>query len=164
MPGYRERMTAHDPVVVALRTVLPPGAVLDDPDVVGSYARDQAMFAAAGRPRAVAMPRTADEVAAVLRVASEHRVPVVPRGAGSGLTGAANGLDGGIQLVLTGMDRILEIDPDNRLAVVEPGVVDLPTCARRWRRRGCSTRRTRPATTGAPSAATCPPTPAACAA
>lgn len=116
-------MTARDPVVAALRTVLPPGAVLDDPDVVGSYARDQAMFAAAGLPRAVAMPRTAEEVAAVLRVASEHRVPVVPRGAGSGLTGAANGLDGGIQLVLTGMDRILEIDPDNRLAVVEPGVV-----------------------------------------
>jgi glycolate oxidase len=116
-------MGAPDPVVAALRSVLPAGAVLDDPDVVGSYARDQAMFTAAGLPRAVALPRTADEVAAVLRVASEHRVPVVPRGAGSGLAGAANGLDGGIQLVLTGMDRILEIDPENRLAVVEPGVV-----------------------------------------
>ena len=116
-------MGAPDPVVAAMRSVLPAGAVLDDPDVVGSYARDQAMFTAAGLPRAVALPRTADEVAAVLRVASENRVPVVPRGAGSGLAGAANGLDGGIQLVLTGMDRILEIDPDNRLAVVEPGVV-----------------------------------------
>ena len=116
-------MTAADPVVAALRAVLPAGAVLDDPDVVRSYARDQAMFAPAGQPRAVALPRCTDEVAAVLRVATEHRVPVVPRGAGSGLSGAANGLDGGIQLVLTGMDRILEIAPADRLAVVEPGVV-----------------------------------------
>ncbi|MFL6128676.1 MAG: FAD-binding oxidoreductase [Mycobacteriales bacterium] len=116
-------MGVPDPVVTALRSVLPPGAVIDDPDVLPSYARDQAMFAAAGLPGAVALPRSAAEVAAVLRVAAGHRVPVVPRGAGSGLTGAANALDGSIQLVLTGMDRIVEIDPDNRLAVVEPGVV-----------------------------------------
>ena len=52
-------------------------------------------------------------------------MPIVPRGAGSGLTGAANGVDGAVTVVLTRMNRILEIDEGNRLAVVQPGVVNL---------------------------------------
>lgn len=112
-----------DPVLVELRAGLPADAVLDDPDVVRSYARDQAMFAPAGTPRAVALPATTEQVQHVVRVAARHRVPVVPRGAGSGLAGAANAVDGGIQLVLTRMDRILRIDPQDRLVEVEPGVV-----------------------------------------
>jgi glycolate oxidase subunit GlcD len=114
-----------DPVLADLRAGLPDGAVLDDPDVVGTYARDMAMFAPSQQPRCVVFARDVEQVRHVVRVAAAHRVPVVPRGAGSGLAGSSNGVTGGITLVLTRMDRIVEIDPANRLAVVEPGVVNL---------------------------------------
>ncbi|MBI1758523.1 MAG: FAD-binding protein [Actinobacteria bacterium] len=114
-----------DVVVSELRAGLPDGAVVNEPDLVASYARDMAMFAPSEQPRCVAFARSTADVRHVMRVAARHRVPVVPRGAGSGLAGAANGVAGGITLVLTRMDAIVEIDPANRLAVVEPGVVNL---------------------------------------
>ena len=107
-----------------LQDALGPDSVLTDPDVTASYARDQAMFADAGQPAAVVLPRSTEEVSAVLRLASRHGVPVVPRGAGSGLVGAANAVDGCITLVLTRMDAVLEVAPADRLAVVQPGVVN----------------------------------------
>ncbi|MCW2582071.1 MAG: glcD [Klenkia sp.] len=100
------------------------GSVLTDPDVTAAYARDQAMLAESGTPAAVVLPRSTDEVSAVLRIASAHGVPVVPRGAGSGLAGAANAIDGAITLVLTRMDAVLEVSTADRLAVVQPGVVN----------------------------------------
>src|SRR5215211_497942 len=66
------------------------------------------MLVEAGLPAAVALPRSTEEVSAVLRLASRHGIPVVPRGAGSGLVGAANAIDGGITLVLTRLDAVLE--------------------------------------------------------
>jgi glycolate oxidase len=107
-----------------LQDALGPDSVLTDPDVTAAYARDQAMLAEAGVPAAVVLPRSTEEVAAVLRLASRHGVPVVPRGAGSGLVGAANAVDGGITLVLTRMDAVLEVSAADRLAVVQPGVVN----------------------------------------
>ncbi|RBY97360.1 FAD-binding oxidoreductase [Blastococcus sp. TF02-8] len=98
--------------------------VLTDPDVTASYARDQAMLAPAGTPAAVVFPRRTDDVVAVMRVAARHGIPVVPRGAGSGLAGGSNAVDGGITLVMTRMDAVLEISPADRLAVVQPGVVN----------------------------------------
>jgi glycolate oxidase len=114
-----------DRVVADLRAGLPEDAVLDDPDVVASYSRDMAMFAPSGLPRAVVLARSTEEVRHAVRVAAAHRVPLVPRGAGSGLAGSSNGVDGGVTLVLTRMDAVLEVDPANRLAVVQPGVVNL---------------------------------------
>jgi glycolate oxidase len=107
-----------------LQDALGPDSVLTDPDVTAAYARDQAMLVEAGLPAAVALPRSTEEVSAVLRLASRHGVPVVPRGAGSGLVGAANAVDGGITLVLTRMDAVLEVSAADRLAVVQPGVVN----------------------------------------
>ncbi|MCW2508504.1 MAG: glcD, partial [Modestobacter sp.] len=107
-----------------LQDALGPDSVLTDPDVTAAYARDQAMLADAGLPAAVALPRSTEEVSAVLQLASRHGVPVVPRGAGSGLVGAANAVDGGITLVLTRMDAVLEVSAADRLAVVQPGVVN----------------------------------------
>jgi glycolate oxidase subunit GlcD len=107
-----------------LRDALGPDSVLTDPDVTASYARDQAMLAPAGTPAAVVLPRSTADVVAVLRVATRHGVPVVPRGAGSGLTGASNAVDGAITLVMTRMDAVLEIAPADRLVVVQPGVVN----------------------------------------
>ena len=107
-----------------LQDALGPDSVLTDPDVTLGYARDQAMLVEAGLPAAVVLPRSTEEVSAVLRLASRHGVPVVPRGAGSGLVGAANAIDGCITLVLTRMDAVLEVSAADRLAVVQPGVVN----------------------------------------
>ncbi len=74
-------------------------------------------------PEAVVFPGSVEQVSRVLALANERRIPVVPRGAGSGMTGGSIPVDGGIALVLNGFDRILEVDTDNLAAVVEPGVI-----------------------------------------
>ncbi|MFI9046741.1 FAD-binding oxidoreductase [Streptomyces sp. NPDC053427] len=107
-----------------LRAGLPEEALLTDPDVTGSYANDMANFCAAGTPAVVVLPRTVEQVQHVMRTATELRVPVVPQGARTGVSGAANATDGCIVLSLVKMDRILEINPVDRLAVVEPGVIN----------------------------------------
>ncbi|WP_241562017.1 FAD-binding oxidoreductase [Streptomyces hoynatensis] len=111
-------------LVARLREGLPASAVLTDSDVLASYAHDMASFCPAGRAAAVVLPRSVEQVQHVLRTASELRVPVVPQGARTGLSGGANAVDGCVLLSLVRMDRILEIDPVNRFAVVEPGVVN----------------------------------------
>ena len=74
-------------------------------------------------PQAVAFPDSAEQVAAILRLADSHRFPVIPRGAGSGMTGGALPVHGGLVLVTSRMNKILEIDTDNLIAVAEPGVI-----------------------------------------
>lgn len=111
-------------LIARLRAGLPGEAILTDPDVTGAYATDMASFCASGTPAAVVLPRTVEEVQHVLRTATELRVPVVPQGARTGLSGAANASDGCIVLSLVKMDRILEINPVDRIAVVEPGVIN----------------------------------------
>ncbi|MFJ3302681.1 FAD-binding oxidoreductase [Streptomyces sp. NPDC086549] len=103
---------------------LPAEAVLMDPDVTATYANDMASFCPAGAPAVVVLPRTVEQVQHVMRIATELRVPVVPQGARSGLSGGANASEGCIVLSLTKMDRILEINPVDRIAVVEPGVIN----------------------------------------
>ncbi|WP_324784120.1 FAD-binding oxidoreductase [Streptomyces sp. H51] len=118
----RDEVTGN--LIDRLRGGLPADAVLTDPDVTASYANDMASFCPAGAPAAVVLPRTVEQVQHVMRTATELRVPVVPQGARTGLSGAANATDGCIVLSLTRMDRILEINPVDRIAVVEPGVVN----------------------------------------
>lgn len=74
-------------------------------------------------PEAVAFPQSAQEISEVLKAANEHGFPVVPRGAGSGMTGGSLPVRGGLVLVTSRMNRILEIDRENMIAVVEPGVI-----------------------------------------
>ncbi|WNG35138.1 FAD-binding protein [Archangium violaceum] len=107
-----------------LAAVLPPDALVTDSDVLESHRRDQAGWAPAGTPRVLVRPASTAEVQAVLRVASALRVPVVARGAGSGLSGGANAVDGCIVLSLVRMNRILEIDRRGLFAVVQPGVIN----------------------------------------
>ena len=76
-------------------------------------------------PRVVCLPRTREQVRQILETCARHQVPVVPRGAGTGLAGGALPLAEGCVLSLARFNRILEIDPENRLAVVEPGVRNL---------------------------------------
>lgn len=109
-------------VLPALERIVGVDNVRSTPGDVTPYARDATpLFSAA--PDAIVFPRSTADVAAVLGLATEHRVPVVPRGAGSNLCAGTVPLHGGIVLVLTRLDRILEISPDELLARVQPGVV-----------------------------------------
>lgn len=113
-----------DDLLERLSAGLPAEALITDPDVTASYAHDMASFCDAGAPAVVVLPRTVEQVQHVMRTATALRVPVVPQGARTGLSGAANASDGCIVLSLVKMDRILEIDPVDRIAVVEPGVIN----------------------------------------
>ena len=71
----------------------------------------------------VVFPGTAGEISEILKLANQHHFPVVPRGMGTGLTGGSVPIQGGVVLVMTRFNRILEIDQKNLIAVVEPGVI-----------------------------------------
>ncbi len=109
-------------VLEELRRVLPPEALVTDPDRMESYRYDRAMFCPAGMPAAVVLARETAHVQAAVRVAAAAGVPVVPQGARSGLSGAANALDGCIVISLEKMDKILAIEPVDRYVVTQPGV------------------------------------------
>jgi glycolate oxidase len=115
---------APAPVLDSLRAVLAPDELLVDPISFGRYTHDEAVWAPAGAPLAVARPGTAEQVRDVVRACVRHRVAVVPRGAGSGLSGGANAVDGCVVLSTERMAEILAVDPTERLAVVQPGVVN----------------------------------------
>ena len=102
--------------VVGSEHVLTGDAIKDD------YTHDEALTAAPQRPLAVVSPASTDEVAAVLRLADEHHVPVTARGAGTGMSGGCIPRPDGIVVSFERMNRIVEIDTDNFVAVVEPGV------------------------------------------
>ncbi|WP_374684372.1 FAD-binding oxidoreductase [Streptomyces sp. STCH 565 A] len=101
--------------------------MVTDPDIVAGLSHDQAVWAPVGRAVAVVRAKSTDEVQTVVRACLEQAVPVVARGAGtglSGLSGGANAVEGSVILALDGMDRVLEVDELEGLAVVQPGVVN----------------------------------------
>ncbi|HUE31380.1 MAG TPA: FAD-linked oxidase C-terminal domain-containing protein [Mycobacterium sp.] len=100
---------------------LPDGTVVTDPAITEGYRQDRAFDPSAGKPLAVVRPRSTEEVQTVLRWATANRVPVVPRGAGSGLSGGATALDNGIVLSMEKM-RDITIDPVTRTVVCQPGL------------------------------------------
>ncbi|WP_328359499.1 FAD-binding protein [Mycobacterium sp. NBC_00419] len=106
-----------------LAAELPDGVVVTDPDILASYRHDRAADPSAGTPLAVVRPTRTEEVQTVLRWASTHRIAVVPRGAGTGLSGGATALDGGIVLSTEKM-RDITVDPVTRTAVVQPGLLN----------------------------------------
>ncbi|KWV33075.1 FAD-binding oxidoreductase [Micromonospora rifamycinica] len=112
------------PLLDDLRAALGDEAVLTDPDLLRLHRRDEADLCAAGTPLVVVRPRDTAQVAAVVRAAARHGVPVVPQGARTGLAGAANAVDGAVVLSTVAMTTIREIDPVARIAVVQPGVVN----------------------------------------
>ncbi|MEU7616237.1 FAD-linked oxidase C-terminal domain-containing protein [Micromonospora rifamycinica] len=115
---------AGSPLLDDLRAALGDEAVLTDPDLLRLHRRDEADLCAAGTPLVVVRPRDTAQVAAVVRAAARHGVPVVPQGARTGLAGAANAVDGAVVLSTVAMTAIREIDPVARIAVVQPGVVN----------------------------------------
>lgn len=118
------RVTETADAARSLQDVLDPTIVLSDPDLMAGYVHDEAEWAPYEAPLAVVRARTATDVQAVVRWAIEHQAPVVARGAGTGLSGGANSVAGCIVVSLDRMDAVREIDPLERLAVVEPGVIN----------------------------------------
>jgi glycolate oxidase len=115
---------ADHPALQQLVDALPRDVVTIDPAAMTGHRRDMATFCPAGEPLALVRARTEAEVVTTLAIASEFGIPVVPQGARTGLSGAANAVDGCILLSVERMNRILEIDAGNRIAVVEPGVLN----------------------------------------
>jgi glycolate oxidase len=107
----------------ALEDALGPAEVLSDPLALRLYARDASMVE--GGCALVAFPRKLSDVVACVQVAAEHGLPIVPRGSGTGLAGAATPIGDSLVVVTSKMTRILEIRPEDRLAWVEPGLPNL---------------------------------------
>ena len=104
-----------------LKRILSPGEIVFGPETLARYAGDK--WFAAHQPDAVARPRNTRSVAAILRFANRHRIPVTARGAGHGYVGGCVPLRGGIVLSLERMKRILEINPRDFIVVTQPGVI-----------------------------------------
>ena len=105
----------------ALEKIVGPEHITDRDTDRQSYAYDATQIQA--WPEGVVFPRTTDEVAAIVRLANTYQFPLVPRGAGSGMSGGSVPIQGGVVLVLLRMNRIINIDVSNLLAVAEPGVI-----------------------------------------
>ncbi len=110
-PSLRDEFTA----------LLGADRVFTDPDTLALYASDETPKSCL--PEAVLFPTSHDQVAAIVRIAARERLPITPRGAGSGNVGGALPTPGSVVVSFECMTRIIEFDPDNRLMVVEPGVV-----------------------------------------
>jgi len=107
-----------------LVTALPGDVVTTDPNTVAKYRHDWARDASAGTPLAVVRAESAEQVQVAVRWAARHGVPIVPRGAGTGLSGGSNAVDGAIMISLERMTKI-EIDIPTRTAIVEPGAINI---------------------------------------
>jgi glycolate oxidase len=130
-PGPAAHATTASPdpaagarLLAAIRSTLPDVRLLDDALDREAYRNDETAYLSAGLPLAVALPETTAEVAGLVRLAAEYLVPIVPRGAGSGLSGGAAGIEGGLTIALTRMNRVLEIDRANLVVVTQPGILN----------------------------------------
>lgn len=107
-----------------LKQRLPEQRIQTDADVLAAYSQDRAIFEKGGAAAVLVNPRSTDEVVAAVQAAVAANAIIVPRGAGTGLTGAANAIDGCMILSLHKMNEILEVDEINRMARVQPGVIN----------------------------------------
>ena len=111
----------------ALRAIVGPSGYLDRPEDLTLYEYDGSIDKA--RPDLVVFPRSTEDVASIVKISAVHDIPIVGRGAGTGLSGGAIARAGGIMISFARMNRILEIDLANERAVLEPGVVNLDITA-----------------------------------
>ncbi len=117
-------LAQRDDLAAALRRILPAEAVIADADELRAYECD-GLTAYRALPMLVVLPETTEEVSRILALCHGRGVKVVPRGAGTGLSGGALPLADGVTLGLGKFNRILDVDLDNRCAVVQPGVTNL---------------------------------------
>ena len=103
---------------------LPELRLLTDPVDREAHRRDETAYLPAGLPLAVALPDDTAQVVELVRLCGEHDVPIVPRGAGTGLSGGSAGIEGALTIAFTRMNRVLEIDRENLTVTTQPGVVN----------------------------------------
>ena len=113
----------QDELIESLRQIVGDRYLLVEKEDVIVYEQDGSIFQV--MPEIVVLPGDVEQVAAVIKAAKRANVPIVPRGSGTGLAGGAVPAEGGIILSLARLNRILKIDLENRIAVVEPGVINL---------------------------------------
>src|SRR5258707_2315647 len=114
----------HDSLLAEFRRILGSDAVLHDPLALVAYECD-ALPHLRNSPSAVVLPSSAKEVQAIVRVCHREGIPFVARGHGTGLSGGALPVDGGVVIALSRLNRVLDVDIDNRRVTVEPGVTNL---------------------------------------
>ncbi len=125
MPTPETAIVARRAEIIArLRKLLPPQSLIVEETARRAYECD-AFTRYRALPLVVVLPETVEEVQAVLRLAAEMNVKIVPRGAGTSLSGGAMPLEDGILLGMSKFNRVLDIDYDNRCARVQPGVQNL---------------------------------------
>lgn len=107
-----------------LRRQLPPSAVLDRPVELAPYVSD-ALTAFQAQPLAVVLPGTSEEVVAAVRLCAQHQIPFVARGSGTSLSGGSLPIEGGLVIGLNRLNKLLSLDPERRIAVVQPGFINL---------------------------------------
>ena len=122
-PGAGPAAGAPGSLVSALRAIVGEAHVLVRPEQLLAYECD-GLTHHTGLPSAVVLPAEKGAVARVVRACNAHAVPFVPRGAGTGLSGGALALGGGVVIECSRMNKILELDPDDGVAVIQPGVVN----------------------------------------
>ncbi len=117
-------MTADPQFLSSLRSILGGDSLIEEQEELTAYECD-GLSAHRSIPMLVALPETVEQVQQILKLCYQHSVPVVARGAGTGLSGGAQPLENGLLLSLARFSRILDIDADNRCATVQPGVRNL---------------------------------------
>jgi len=120
----QEKKITFSELLEALRGIVGSTQVWVEPEKLEAYSHDETDAKTYGHmPDAVVFPKTVEEVSAIVKLANRYRVPLIPRGAGSGLSGGAIPHQGGVVVSLERMNRLLEIDTTNMVAVVEAGMV-----------------------------------------
>ncbi len=124
LPQTEIHLNLSQRVIDKLKAAIGERQVLTESDELVVYESD-ALTISKQLPAAVVLPKNAEEATAVVRILAEEKIPFTPRGAGTGLTGSALALNHGVIIETARMNRILQIDYENRIAVVEPGVINI---------------------------------------
>ena len=115
-------MTPEDSLMKVCDSTLDDRDIVTDPDILGSYSRDRSTGSIAGEPIGVVFPRSTKQVTTVMAAAHKYRVPVVPRGAGSGLSGGSNAIDGSLVLCVERMRDVLDVNLTDGYVETQPGI------------------------------------------
>jgi glycolate oxidase len=124
LPGADPSAGTAAAFLAAFRQALPHVQLLSERSETERFRFDETEYMRPGWPLAVAFPETTADVSTIVGLAAEHHIAIVPRGAGSGLSGGAIAVEGALTVVMTKMNHIVEIDRGNLVAVVQPGVVN----------------------------------------
>ena len=95
-----------------------------NPEILKNFSQDRAIIEPFGKPVALVIPKSKKEIVNIVKIANKFNIPIVARGAGTGLTGGSNAIENCILLSMHRLNKILSIDVSNRIAIVEPGVIN----------------------------------------